>query len=161
MVKQIKKKTPIKKRKSYTVHDVDRAGYTLEPLRCLFCGSPEVTYHQYIHDARCENCGKWQKEYARVKLGNIRSGVGRHPGHRMREVLPSTINSPTVNERIMTAARKKFHQRANMTAFYEHGHWWLHRITKNYNYTYDVVDAEGYGSIDGFDFELIEEMEVY
>jgi hypothetical protein len=156
-----KKKTPIKKRKSYTVNDVDRAGCTLEPLRCLFCGSPEVTYHQYIHDARCEKCGRWQKEYARIKMGNIRSGVGRHPGHRMREVLPSTINAPTIEAKILTAARKKFGQRKGLIAFYDHGHWWLHRGTKDYNYSYDVVDAEGYGSIGGFDFELIDESRAF
>lgn len=76
-----------------------------------------------------------------------------------KDTLLSTINSPTVEKRIMSAARKKFNQRKGLSTFYEHGHWWLYRVTGNYDYTYDVVDAEGVGAIDGFDFELIEENE--
>jgi hypothetical protein len=161
MTNQQKKKPTKKSRKSYTVNDIQRAGYNLEPMRCIFCGSHEVTYNQYIGDALCGNCGRWQNEDKRIKSGHTRPGVGRHPGHRSREVLPSTINSPSIHAKIMTAARKKFRQRTNMTAFYEHGHWWLRRGTEKFDYWYDVVDAEGYGSIDGFDFELIDEMEVF
>lgn len=46
--------------KTYTVHDCIKAGYTLEPLGCLHCGSLEVTYHQDLDDAYCSNCGEWQ-----------------------------------------------------------------------------------------------------
>ena len=46
----------------YNIYDVIDAGYTLEPLECIFCGSHEVTYLQYIQDAQCSNCGKWQLE---------------------------------------------------------------------------------------------------
>ena len=49
-------------KKKYTVKDVLAAGFNLEPLHCLFCGSREVVFHQYISDAYCENCGKWQLE---------------------------------------------------------------------------------------------------
>ena len=30
--------------------------------RCDFCGSHEVTYHQYIGDSYCSDCGEWQSE---------------------------------------------------------------------------------------------------
>ena len=44
----------------YTVHDVIKAGYTLEPMICLYCGGTEVEYMQYISDAYCADCGRWQ-----------------------------------------------------------------------------------------------------
>lgn len=47
---------------TYTVYDVLQAEYTLEPLRCLFCGSTCVVFNQYIGDAYCEECGRWQLE---------------------------------------------------------------------------------------------------
>lgn len=76
-----------------------------------------------------------------------------------KETLLSTINSPTVEKRIMSAARKKFNQRKGLSTFYEHGGWVLYKITDNYYSTYAVVDAEGVGAIDGFDFELIDQDE--
>lgn len=49
------------KKKSYIVQDVQRAGFTLEPMRCVHCGKVgETQYHQYISDAYCSLCGKWQ-----------------------------------------------------------------------------------------------------
>src|SRR5437899_2528932 len=44
----------------YTVADVQAAHITLEPLICIFCGSQEITYLQYIGDGQCARCGKWQ-----------------------------------------------------------------------------------------------------
>jgi len=46
----------------YTIEDVWEAGCTLEPLACLDCGSTEVVFNQYLNDASCQSCGKWQKE---------------------------------------------------------------------------------------------------
>lgn len=54
----------------HTVHDVIRAGFTLEPLRCLNPACPEplsgnVTHNQYVGrygDAYCSICGVWQVE---------------------------------------------------------------------------------------------------
>lgn len=44
--------------KTYTVHDVLKAGYTLQPLRCVHCGKVgEVVFHQYIGDGCCQECG--------------------------------------------------------------------------------------------------------
>ena len=46
----------------YDVQDVINAEYNLEPLKCRFCGSLEVTYNLYIGDAHCAECGEWQLE---------------------------------------------------------------------------------------------------
>ena len=48
--------------KSHSVQDVINAEINLEPLVCVHCGSHEVTYHQYIGDASCDECGEWQTE---------------------------------------------------------------------------------------------------
>ena len=48
--------------KEYTIYDVIKTECNLEPLKCIFCGSHEVTYEQYVGDAYCANCGKWQLE---------------------------------------------------------------------------------------------------
>ena len=45
---------------TYTIKDVQEAECNLEPLNCLHCDSTEVTYHQYIGDAYCSDCGEWQ-----------------------------------------------------------------------------------------------------
>lgn len=44
----------------YSVAEVRAAGYTLEPMKCVHCGSTEVTFNQYFNDAYCATCGKWQ-----------------------------------------------------------------------------------------------------
>ena len=48
--------------KTYTVEQVISAECNLEPIECKFCHSLEVTYDQYIRDALCGDCGKWQIE---------------------------------------------------------------------------------------------------
>ena len=54
--------TPMVEERVYHVEDVISAGYTLEPLECKFCGSRHVIFDQYIGDAYCEECGRWQTE---------------------------------------------------------------------------------------------------
>ena len=45
----------------YDVQDIINAECNLEPLKCRYCGDVnEVTFDQYIGDAMCENCGRWQ-----------------------------------------------------------------------------------------------------
>ncbi len=51
-----------KEQRRYSVQDVINAEINLEPLVCVHCGSHEVTYHQYIGDAHCSECGEWQLE---------------------------------------------------------------------------------------------------
>lgn len=49
--------------KTYTVHDVLKAGYILQPLRCVHCNKiGKVVFHQYIEDGYCQECGQWQLE---------------------------------------------------------------------------------------------------
>lgn len=53
--------------KEYTIHDILKVGYNLEPLKCIHCGYVgETTYNQYINDAFCGMCGKWQIDCARI-----------------------------------------------------------------------------------------------
>ena len=46
--------------KGFDVQDVIDAEFNLQPIRCRFCGSLEVVFLQYVGDAHCEACGKWQ-----------------------------------------------------------------------------------------------------
>ena len=46
--------------KTYSVEEVIAAECTLEPMKCKFCGSLEVTFLQYVGDAHCDECGTWQ-----------------------------------------------------------------------------------------------------
>lgn len=58
----------MKKEKTYNVYDILNAEYNLSPLKCVKCNSLEVTFHQYIGDAYCANCGSWQRdEYEKRK----------------------------------------------------------------------------------------------
>ena len=50
----------MKQIKTYSVEDVKSCGYNLKPIKCKHCQSLEVTYHQYIGDASCQECGEWQ-----------------------------------------------------------------------------------------------------
>jgi len=78
----------------------------------------------------------------------------------MADNLPSTQNTDKIQERILKAAREKFNQRKGLYTFFEHGHWWIKVEVQYTERTFDVVDAEGCGTIDGFDFELIDEVEL-
>ena len=60
--KAIRKAGGCQMKREYTIHDILIAECTLEPLVCLHCGSLEVTFHQYLSDAYCGDCGRWQLE---------------------------------------------------------------------------------------------------
>jgi ribosomal protein S27E len=66
------------KEKTYDVQDVVNAEYNLEPLKCRWCGSKEVTYDQGVGDAYCASCGDWQSNPEepknRRKLAGMRGG---------------------------------------------------------------------------------------
>ena len=71
-------------------------------------------------------------------------------------MLNCETNTPSMERRILSAARRKFHQRKNLHTVFEHGQWYIVRegiggLTENYS----VCDASGIGTIDGFDFELL------
>lgn len=67
------------------------------------------------------------------------------------ETLLSTVNTRAMEARIARAARQRF-PRQRRTLCFEHGQWWLFVSDDR---TFSVVDAEGPGSIDGFDFEEV------
>ncbi len=47
---------------TYTAEQVRQAEYMLEPIKCVYCGSLEVTFLQYVDggSAQCADCGEWQ-----------------------------------------------------------------------------------------------------
>jgi hypothetical protein len=74
----------------------------------------------------------------------------------MIDMLNCETNTPAMEKRILSAARKHFHQRKNLHAVFEHGQWYIIRegsggLTENYS----VNDASGIGTMDGFSFELL------
>ena len=74
-------------------------------------------------------------------------------------------NTREVEEAICTAFENSLHYLnsgpgTSYSAFFEHGHWWVRTIDPSLaieeeETTYSVVDADGPGSFDGFDFEEI------
>jgi hypothetical protein len=72
-------------------------------------------------------------------------------------MLKTEQNTPIIEKKVLTSARKHFKQRKNISAVFEHGQWWIKRVNP-YNYrdeVYNVVDAEGVGTVNDFDFELV------
>jgi ribosomal protein S27E len=59
-------------KKVYDVRDVINAEITLSPIKCRYCGSLEVTFNQYIRDASCGTCGKWQIGEGKEKKSKIK-----------------------------------------------------------------------------------------
>ena len=65
-------------------------------------------------------------------------------------------NTKAMQKKVLTAARKKFRQRKNIEAVFEHGQWWIVREgTGGLTEYYSVCDAEGPGSVNGFSFEMV------
>ena len=70
--------------------------------------------------------------------------------------LKTEINTRAMESRIYDAALVHFNltSKRGMRAAFEHGQWWL---TLGNGSQFSVVDAEGPGSTDGFDFEMVKE----
>ena len=62
-----------KEQRHYSVQDVINAEINLEPLECVNCSSTEVTYHQYVGDAYCSDCGIWQGDIHPMTIQEIKS----------------------------------------------------------------------------------------
>jgi len=60
-------------------------------------------------------------------------------------------NTPAMQRRIAKAARAHF-DRGKVSTVYEHGQWWV--LLPN-GAQYSVIDAEGPGIAQGFDFEQV------
>ena len=63
-----------------------------------------------------------------------------------------TEDPKTSVRRILRAARAVLGRRG-LSAVYEHGQWWVEHRPSGAQWS--VVDAEGGGSVDGFDFEQV------
>lgn len=61
-------------------------------------------------------------------------------------------NTKTMEKRVLAMARKMLGTR-NVSAFFEHGQWWVVNVKTGAQYS--VVDAEGPNTIDGFDLDQI------
>ena len=68
-------------------------------------------------------------------------------------MLKTEQNTKAMSKRITAAAHKHFGSTGN-NAVFEHGHWWICRRDGS---QYSVMDAEGIGTTDGFDFEQVTE----
>lgn len=67
-------------------------------------------------------------------------------------MLQTETNTMQMYKRVVAMARKKLRTR-QVSADFEHGQWW---VTDRRNWAqYSVVDAEGTGTIDGFDLEQV------
>ncbi len=73
------------------------------------------------------------------------------PSEPVAAVLMCEVNTPAMDRRVAAAARKHFHKR-DVRTNYEHGQWWISLPDGS---QYSVNDAEGPGTTDGFDFELV------
>ena len=67
-------------KKGYSVDDVRRAEFTLEPMVCKHCGSTEVVYEQYVDRATCQECGKDQDEPVK-RHKKVKADVGEPSGY--------------------------------------------------------------------------------
>lgn len=67
-------------------------------------------------------------------------------------MLKTERNTKTMEKRVLKMARKMLGTR-NVSAFFEHGQWWVSNLKTGAQYS--VVDAEGPNTIDGFDLEQV------
>lgn len=60
-------------------------------------------------------------------------------------------NTEAMRRKVITAAKTHFGGKNN-NAVFEHGQWWIFRPDGS---QYSVIDAEGPGTTNGFDFEMV------
>ena len=71
------------------------------------------------------------------------------------------IGGVKMEKKILNAAKKYFNnypvEDNKITVLYEHGQYWIRFFDEHEEVirTFSVVDVEGIGSIDGFDFEEV------
>lgn len=66
--------------------------------------------------------------------------------------MKSAVQNSQMQNRIIRAFQAK-HDDRTIGAVYEHGQWWVHDFDNGAQWS--VIDAEGPGTVDGFDFELV------
>ena len=70
----------------------------------------------------------------------------------LEKPLNTETNTPAMEKRILAAAQKSLRRR-NLSAFFEHGHWWITHQPSGAQWS--VCDASGPTCPDGFDFEQV------
>ena len=66
--------------------------------------------------------------------------------------LNTETNTPAMEKRVRKAAHTAL-KRRNLTAFFEHGQWWIEHLPSGAQWA--VNDASGPSCPDGFDFEQV------
>lgn len=70
-------------------------------------------------------------------------------------------NTPSMDKKVLRAAKKNFQgyqiEDNRIYTIFEHGHWWIRFFDgiEERERTFSVIDAEGIGTVDGFDFEEV------
>lgn len=77
----------------------------------------------------------------------------------MARKLKTEIDTPAMGDRVLEAFEVSRYARRGhrYNSDFEHGQWWITSLTTGAQWS--VVDATGYGSVDGFDFERVTEGE--
>lgn len=76
-------------------------------------------------------------------------------------MLKSDKNTPPIEKKILTASKKCFKgysiENNKIFTIFEHGHWWVrfYDVDEEIDRTFSVIDAEGIGTYNGFNFEEV------
>jgi hypothetical protein len=69
--------------------------------------------------------------------------------------LKTETNTPAMEKKVAAAFRESKHAVSKYSTDFEHGQWWVTAMDSGRQWS--VVDAEGPGSVHGFDFEVVTE----
>jgi hypothetical protein len=72
-------------------------------------------------------------------------------------MLKTEQNTDRMWRRVIKAAKAKLPGGNSLRANFEHGQFWIADLRTGAQWS--VVDAEGYGAVDGFDFEQVSQGE--
>ncbi|MDD4000115.1 MAG: hypothetical protein PHX62_04385 [Bacilli bacterium] len=76
-------------------------------------------------------------------------------------MLNCEINTPQMEKKILAGAKQCFKgysiENNKIHAIFEHGQWWVRFFDEQeeMDRTYSVIDAEGIGTYNGFDYEEV------
>jgi hypothetical protein len=76
-------------------------------------------------------------------------------------MLKTEQNTPKMEKRVLDAAQQNFKhcqiEDNRIHTIFEHGQWWIRFYDEilETERTFSVIDAEGYGTINGFNFEEV------
>jgi len=76
-------------------------------------------------------------------------------------MLKTEQNTKEIEKSILFGAKRTFpkrkYERENITAIFEHGHWWIrfYDLIEEKDRIFSVCDAEGINTYNGFSFEEV------